>query len=77
MRAQTTQQPYSDIDVVNSPRWLRSSYCVDGDCIEISARDGVVMLRDSKAGSHLTMTHPQFTAFLRFVGGLRMGTPLN
>jgi hypothetical protein len=32
----------------NAGEWLRSSFCSDGHCIEVSLQDGDVLMRDSK-----------------------------
>lgn len=28
--------------------WRRSSFCYSGECVEVAAQDGVVLIRDSK-----------------------------
>jgi Domain of unknown function (DUF397) len=52
--------------------WRKSSYCQSGECIEVSALDGVVLMRDSKDphGSVLRYDTSEWQAFLR---GIRAG----
>ncbi|GAA0225438.1 DUF397 domain-containing protein [Cryptosporangium japonicum] len=63
--------PLSSRPLVSSPApggWQRSSYCVDGDCVEVRT-GSVVLIRDSKAadGRHLALTRRQFRDFVAFV----------
>jgi hypothetical protein len=30
------------------PAWRRSSFCASGECVEVSAQDGMIILRNSK-----------------------------
>ena len=52
--------------------WRRSSSCAAGECVEVAAQDGMVLLRDSKnpqAGVH-RYSVDEFQAFVR---GCRAG----
>jgi hypothetical protein len=52
--------------------WRKSSYCQSGECIEVSALDGMVLMRDSKDphGGVLRYDASEWRAFLR---GIRAG----
>ena len=52
--------------------WRKSSYCQSGECIEVGALDGVILVRDSKdpRGSVLRYDASEWQAFLR---GVRAG----
>jgi len=47
--------------------WLKSSFCQSGECVEVSAVDGMVLLRDSKApqAGTLRFSSDEFDAFVR------------
>ena len=47
--------------------WLKSSFCQSGECVEVSAADGIVLMRDSKApqAGTLRFTADEFDAFIR------------
>ncbi len=49
--------------------WRRSSFCASGECVEIAARDGKVLIRDSKAPESgvLTYSAEEFRSFIRGV----------
>jgi hypothetical protein len=52
--------------------WRKSSYCQSGECIEVGALDGMILVRDSKdpQGSVLRYDAGEWHAFLR---GIRAG----
>jgi len=45
--------------------WRKASFCYTGECVEVAAQDGLVLVRDSKAphGSILAYTPDEFRAF--------------
>ena len=47
--------------------WLKSSFCQSGECVEVSAVDGMVLMRDSKApqAGTLRFSSAEFDAFVR------------
>lgn len=47
--------------------WRRSSFCHSGECIEVAVRDGMVLMRDSKAprAGTLRFSADEFDAFVR------------
>jgi len=47
--------------------WLKSSFCQSGECVEVSAVDGMVLMRDSKApqAGTLCFSSDEFDAFVR------------
>ena len=47
--------------------WRKSSYCQSGECLEVSALDGMILVRDSKApqAGPLSYTADEFRAFIR------------
>jgi len=49
--------------------WRKSSYCQSGECVEVSALDGMVMVRDSKApqAGTLSFNADEFRSFVRGV----------
>jgi hypothetical protein len=49
--------------------WRKSSFCASGECVEITARDGMVLIRDSKAPQSgvLTYSADEFRSFVRGV----------
>ena len=49
--------------------WRRSSFCASGECVEIAARDGMVLVRDSKAplAGTLSFNADEFRTFVRAV----------
>lgn len=51
---------------MNETAWQRSSYCNNGQCLEVSRTDHHVLLRDSKdpSGRTLALTLDEFAAFL-------------
>lgn len=51
--------------------WRRSSFCASGECVEVTERDGLVLLRNSKdPGVVLQYTGAEWRSFL---GGIRAG----
>jgi Domain of unknown function (DUF397) len=45
--------------------WLRASFCQNGECVEITSHNGMVVMRNStKPGSALHFTPEEFSAFL-------------
>lgn len=46
--------------------WRRSSFCASGECVEIAASDGAILVRDSKVpqGPPLRYTKSEFRAFI-------------
>jgi Domain of unknown function (DUF397) len=58
----------SNRDSVQSPRFRRSSFCSEMNCVEVAAAsDGSILLRDTKdeSGSILRFTEQEWTGFLR------------
>ena len=51
----------------NAAVWMKSSFCQSGECVEVGAVDGMVLLRDSKAphGGTLRFSAAEFDAFVR------------
>lgn len=49
------------------PNWNRSSFCSDHTCVEVSAVEGRILVRDSKHSEapSLSFTRDEWTAFLR------------
>jgi hypothetical protein len=46
-------------------RWVKSSYCVDSDCVEVAITSGGVVLRNSvRPDARLFLSSPAFTALL-------------
>jgi hypothetical protein len=47
--------------------WLKSSFCQSGECVEVSAVDGMVLMRDSMAphAGTLRFSSDEFEAFIR------------
>jgi hypothetical protein len=47
--------------------WLKSSFCQSGECVEVGAVDGMVLMRDSKApqAGTLRLSSEEFDAFVR------------
>lgn len=44
--------------------WRKSSFCQGGECVEVGALDGMVLVRDSKEPEHvLTYSGEEFRAF--------------
>jgi len=58
-----------------APRWLRSSQCYAGNCVEARADDGVVLLRDSKHPDRkaIALDFPEWSAFMNLVRDSRWG----
>ncbi len=52
--------------------WRRASFCYSGECVEVAAQDGMILLRDSREphGSVLRYTADEWRAFVR---GVRAG----
>jgi hypothetical protein len=47
--------------------WCRSSFCMSGECVEVSAVDGAIFIRDSKEphAKPLRFSTEEFSAFVR------------
>ena len=47
--------------------WHRSSFCAQGECVEIAVDGGMVLIRDSKAprAGTLRFSSDEFDAFIR------------
>lgn len=47
-------------------KWIKSSYCSGGDCVETALHDGHVLVRDSRdpSGPQLRFTAEEWAAFL-------------
>lgn len=54
-------------------QWRKSSHCALGDCVEVAAAPGRIVLRDSKVpdGARIVVSSSAFRALSR---GLRSGT---
>jgi len=54
------------------PVWRRSSFCANGECVEVRLQDGRILLRDSKdrrsKAQHYTMEE-----WRSFVRGIKAG----
>lgn len=60
----------SDVYPVPPIEWRVSSFCAGGECVQVAAHDGMIIMRDP-AGSHtLTFTAAEWRAF---AAGLRAG----
>lgn len=59
-----------DLPPSPSIEWRVSSFCAGGECIEVAAHDGMIMMRD-RVGPHvLTFTVAEWRAF---ASGVRAG----
>ncbi len=52
--------------------WRKASFCASGECVEVAAQDGMILLRDSKDihGGVLRYSVDEFRAF---VNGIQAG----
>lgn len=52
--------------------WRRAAFCGTGECVEVAARDGLIMVRDSKDpdGAILRCSEQEWLAF---VSGIKSG----
>ena len=46
-------------------RWIKSSFCESGNCVEIASTGAQILIRDSKQpqGPHLEFTRQEWEAF--------------
>ena len=49
--------------------WRRSSFCYSGECVEVTASDGVILVRDSKqpGGAIQRYSADEWRSFVRAV----------
>lgn len=49
--------------------WRKASFCASGECVEVTQRDGMILMRDSKEpdGNPLRYTAEEWKTFLRGV----------
>lgn len=61
------------------PQWHKSTRSSSGNCVEIRADPGAVLVRDSKnpGGAVLSFTHAAFGDFLRGVRGSEFDLPVS
>ena len=54
---------------ISEINWRRSSFCMSGECVEVGAVDGVVLIRDSKEphAGPLSFSAEEFSAFVQGV----------
>jgi hypothetical protein len=54
-------------ETADAHMWRRSSFCHSGECVEVAFRDGMVVMRDSKApqAGTLRFSTEEFDAFVR------------
>jgi hypothetical protein len=54
------------------PAWRKASFCASGECVEVTQRNGMIVLRDSKQpnGSVISYTREEW---LSFVLGIKAG----
>lgn len=54
------------------PVWRKASFCASGECVEVTQRNGMIVLRDSKEprGSVLYYTTEEWQSFVR---GIKAG----
>ncbi len=54
------------------PAWRKSSFCASGECIEVAAQSGMIVLRDSKepSGGMLRYTTEEWQSFVK---GIKAG----
>jgi hypothetical protein len=54
------------------PGWRKSSFCASGECVEVAAQNGMILLRDSQEprGSMLRYTTEEWRSFVR---GIKAG----
>ncbi|HEX9030275.1 MAG TPA: DUF397 domain-containing protein [Streptosporangiaceae bacterium] len=52
--------------------WRRASFCTAGECVEVTERDGAVLLRDSKDPSGCVLSF-SVEEFRTFVLGIQAG----
>lgn len=50
-------------------RWQRSSFCADGNCVEVLRSGDLVMIRDSKRAEArpITLTSEDFSGFVAWL----------
>ena len=58
-------------DATNLPDsgWRKSSFCYSGECVEVAALDGMILMRDSKdpRGTVLRYSPDEWRSFVRAV----------
>ena len=54
------------------PAWHKSSFCASGECVEVAAHSGMIVLRDSKepSGGMLRYTTEEWQSFVK---GIKAG----
>ena len=54
------------------PAWRKSSFCASGECVEVAAHSGMIVLRDSKdpSGGMLRYTAEEWQSFVK---GIKAG----
>lgn len=54
------------------PAWRKSSFCASGECVEVAAHSGMIVLRDSKepSGGMLRYTTEEWQSFVK---GIKAG----
>lgn len=54
-------------EVAGALAWHRSTFCAQGECVEIAVHEGSVFVRDSKAPDvpPLAYSYDEFSAFVR------------
>ena len=40
------------------PAWRTASYCASGECVQVTQRDGLIILRDSTSPGGVTIPYP-------------------
>jgi hypothetical protein len=54
------------------PAWHKSSFCASGECVEVAAHNGMIVLRDAKepSGGMLRYTTEEWQSFVK---GIKAG----